>query len=351
MTSSLSSFTPSDKGHDLIIKHLLKDFKRPGKVEFSAKQDDPLYGQFIAEPFERGFGVTVGNSLRRAMLSSLWGAAITAVKFDGVVHEFSTIDGVVEDTTEIILNLKRVRLKKTSIEPKTIMITKKGPGTITAGDLNVDADIEIINTDLVLVNISKAVEVGMTVEVQYGRGYVPSEMFKDSVDEVGVISMDAAFSPVVKVNLQVDNTRVGQRTDYEKITLDVWTDGSVRPADAVSQAAKILKEHYTMFISFDDSEVQEEYPDEKEKRELVKVLEKPIEILELSVRSINCMKAIKIEVLGDLVTKSEADILRTRNFGKKSLTEIREKLQKYGLSLGMKKVPAYTRPKPDEEDQ
>lgn len=327
----------------VVIKNLLKDFKKPSDVEFKAIEQNEFRGEFQAEPFERGFGTTIGNSLRRAMLSSLWGAAVVAVKFEGTMHEFSTIEGVVEDTTEIILNLKKVRIKKMSMDNKTITISKKGPCKISAGDLNIDADIEIKNKDQHLVQVSDDVEFSMTVEIRYGRGFVPSEDFKESIADVDAIAVDANFSPIRRVNLSVENTRVGQRTDYEKIILDVQTDGTVAPEDAISQAAKILKEHYSVFINFDDSIVQEDFPDDEEKQELVKTLEKPIDVLELSVRSQNCVKAIDIEVIGDLVSRTEADILRTRNFGKKSLNEIKEKLEKYGLSLGMKRLPLYNR--------
>jgi len=325
------------------IKYLLKDFKLPGGVIFEHEEVKADYGRFIAKPFEKGFAVTIGNSLRRALLSSIPGSAIVAAKIDGVSHEFSTIPGVMEDTTDILINMKKVRIKLAdNVEKKIIHIEKKGPGELLAKDLNVDADIEILNPDFYLASLSKTGSISMDLQIEHGRGYVPSEDLKDRIedDDVSIILLDAIFTPVIKVNYKVENIRVGQRIDFEKLVLEVWTDGTIKPDDAVSFAAKILKDHFSKFLNFVDNEellVKEEKPkEEKPDQELIlKVLSTPVEELELSVRASNCLSQSKIKTIGQLIKITEEEMMNMKNFGKKSSDELKVKLQQYGLWMGM----------------
>jgi DNA-directed RNA polymerase subunit alpha len=297
----------------------------------------PTYGKFTAEPFERGFGITIGNSLRRILLSSLQGAAITSLKIDGVLHEFSTIPGTKEDITEIILNLKEVRLKLHTEGPKTIRVKAEGPTVLKAGDILTGDAVEILNPDHYIATLSRDGKLSMEIVVKMGRGYVPAERNKEEGQPIGTIPMDAIFSPIKKVNYTVTNARVGQITDYDKLILEVWTDGSLNPEEAVAHSAKILKEQLSIFITFEEEEEEVSYPEgEEEKEGFNENLLRSVDELELSVRSANCLKHANIKLIGDLVQKTEAEILATKNFGRKSLNEIKELLTDMGLSLGMK---------------
>jgi DNA-directed RNA polymerase subunit alpha len=297
------------------------------------------YGKFICEPLERGFGITCGNALRRIILSSLYGAAITSVKFEDVMHEFSVVPGVLEDVSEIILNLKQVRLKVSDPEPRTVTIVGKGEGTVTAGDIvSGDGRVEVLNPDQHIATLSEEAELRMTLAVKIGKGYSLAENNKDEDAPVGTIPIDAVFSPIKRVNYVVGNARVGQRTDYDKLTLEVWTDGSVQPEDAVAYAAKILKDQMTTFINFDEEAEpdRERGADRGLEPQFNENLYRSVEELELSVRSANCLKNANILKIFQLVQKTENEMLKTKNFGRKSLNEIKEVLSEMGLSLGMK---------------
>lgn len=315
-----------------------RDLIRPKRLEVEKETLTPVYGKFTAEPFERGFGITIGNSLRRILLSSLQGAAITSVKIDGVLHEFSAIPGAKEDITEIILNLKEVRLKLHTEGPKTIRVKAEGPKVLKAGDMVTGDAVEILNPDHYLATLSRDGKLSMEMVVKVGRGYVPAERNKEENQPIGTIPMDAIFSPIKKVNYTVTNARVGQITDYDKLTMEVWTDGSLNPEEAVAHAAKILKDQLSIFITFEEEEESEiSYSEEEEEKEgFNENLLRSVDELELSVRSANCLKHANIRLIGDLVQKTEAEILATKNFGRKSLNEIKEILSEMGLSLGMK---------------
>jgi len=315
-----------------------KDLIRPKRLEVEKDTLTPFYGKFVAEPFERGFGITIGNSLRRILLSSLQGAAITTVKIDGVLHEFSTIPGVKEDMTEIILNLKEVRLKLHTEGPKTIRVKAEGQKVLKAGDIITGDAVEILNPDHYIATLTRDGKLSMEMVVKVGRGYFPAERNKEENQSIGTIPMDAIFSPIKKVNYTVTNARVGQITDYDKLTLELWTDGSINPEEAVAHAAKILKEQLSIFITFEEEEEAEvSYSEaEEEKEGFNENLLRSVDELELSVRSANCLKHANIKLIGDLVQKTEAEILATKNFGRKSLNEIKEILAEMGLSLGMK---------------
>lgn len=314
-----------------------RDLIRPKKLQVEAELSTNTYGKFSAEPFERGFGTTLGNSLRRVILSSLQGAAITSVKIKGVLHEFSAIPGVTEDVTDIILNLKGVRFKMHGQEPRTIRIIHKGEGVVRAGDIVTDPNVEVLNPDHHIATCSKDANLEMDMVVKMGKGYVPADRNRDEKAPVGTIPIDSIFSPIIKVNFTVTNARVGQITDYDRLTLEVWTDGSVKPEDAVAYAAKILKEQLTIFINFDEeAEPSEEIEVEEEREKLNENLYRSVEELELSVRSANCLKNAGIKLIGELVSRSEAEMLKTQNFGRKSLNEIKDILADMGLTLGMK---------------
>lgn len=325
------------------IKYLLKDFKLPGGVVFEQEEVKPDYGRFVAKPFEKGFAVTIGNSLRRALLSSIPGCAIVAAKIEGAAHEFSTMPGIIEDVTDILINLKKVRIKLAdSVDKKVIHIEKKGPGEFMAGDLNVDSDVKILNPDFYIAALNKTGSINMDLQIERGRGYIPSEELKDRVEsnEVGIILIDAIFTPVIKVNYKVENIRVGQRIDFEKLVFQVWTDGTIKPDDAVAFAAKILKDHFSMFLNFVDNEeliVEEVKPKEEEPdQELIqKILNTPVEELELSVRASNCLNQSKIKTIGQLIKITEDEMMNMKNFGKKSSDELKVKLVQYGLWMGM----------------
>ena len=314
-----------------------KDLIRPKRLEVEKETLTPFYGKFTAEPFERGFGITIGNSLRRILLSSLQGGAITALKVDGVLHEFSTIPGTKEDITEIILNLKEVRLKLHTEGPKTIRVKAEGPKVLKAGDMITGDAVEILNPDHYIATLSRDGKLSMEMVVKMGRGYVSAERNKEEGQPIGTIPMDAIFSPIKKVNYTVTNARVGQITDYDKLILEVWTDGSLNPEEAVAHAAKILKDQLSIFITFEEEEEEISYPEDDEQKETFNEnLVRSVDELELSVRSANCLKHANIKLIGDLVQKTEAEILATKNFGRKSLNEIKEILTEMGLSLGMK---------------
>ncbi len=312
-----------------------RDLIKPKKLQVDADSLTDCYGRFVAEPFERGFGTTLGNSLRRILLSSLQGAAITSVRIKNVLHEFSTIPGVTEDVTDIILNLKGVLLKLEGHEPRNIRIVHKGAGVIKAGDIITDANVTVLNPEHHIATCGKDADVEMDMVVAMGKGYVTADRNRDENAPVGTIFIDSIFSPIKKVNFTVSNARVGQITDYDKLTLEVVTDGSVRPDDAVAYAAKIQKEQLQIFINFDE-EAEPEAPEvEEEGKRINENLYRSVDELELSVRSANCLKNANIHLIGDLVQRSEAEMLKTQNFGRKSLNEIKDILAEMGLTLGM----------------
>lgn len=321
-----------------MVQKSWKDLIRPKRLEVEKETLTPFYGKFTAEPFERGFGITIGNSLRRILLSSLQGAAITSVKIDGVLHEFSTIPGVKDDVTEIILNLKEVRLKLHTEGPKTIRVKTEGPKVLKAGDILTGDAVEILNPEHYIATLSRDSKLSMEIVVKMGRGYVAAERNKEENQPIGTIPVDAIFSPIKKVNYTVTNARVGQITDYDKLTLEAWTDGSLDPEEAVAHAAKILKDQLSIFITFEHEEEEETgiSGDREEIERLNENLFRSVDELELSVRSANCLKHANIKLIGDLVQKTEAEILATKNFGRKSLNEIKEILAEMGLGLGMK---------------
>jgi DNA-directed RNA polymerase subunit alpha len=312
-----------------------KNLTMPKQV-VPASDNTEGYGKFVIEPLERGFGITLGNALRRVLLSSLQGAAITSVRIEGVLHEFSTLPGVIEDVTEIVLNLKQVRLKLHGDGPKKGTFEMKGKGEVRAGNLQVDPEIEVLNPDLHIATLNRDGDLRMEVEIAAGRGYVPADQHSTTDAPIGVVPIDSTFSPVTKVNYQVDTTRLGQRIDYDKLTLEVWTDRSLLPTDAVAIAAKLLRDHFNLFIHFEEpieEEVEEE--EDPEVLRIRRLLDKSVEELELSVRSSNCLRAAEIKSIGDLVQKGEPEMLKFRNFGRKSLKEIQDILGEMGLHFGM----------------
>jgi DNA-directed RNA polymerase subunit alpha len=309
---------------------------RPRKIEFSENETTATYGKFVAVPLERGFGITIGNSLRRILLSSLQGAAFTGVKFDGVLHEFSTIPGVSEDVTDIILNLKQVKMCLHEGEETTISINANKEGVVTAGDLIVSDKISILNPEQPIATLNAEANLKGELTVRIGKGYVPAENNKSEEDPVGTVAVDSIFSPISRCNYHVTNARVGQRTDYDKLTMEVWTDGSVKPEDALAYAAKILKEQLQLFINFDElPEPVEQVVVAQDQPPVNENLYRRVEELELSVRSANCLQNANIRFIGELCQKSEAEMLKTKNFGRKSLNEIKEILVEMGLNLGM----------------
>ncbi|NUN07021.1 MAG: DNA-directed RNA polymerase subunit alpha [Bdellovibrio sp.] len=293
------------------------------------------YAKFIIRPLERGFGVTLGNSLRRILLSSMMGSAITAVKFEGVLHEFTTIPDVLEDVTDIILNLKEVRFKQYTADAVTLRISKKGPGKVTAADIQTSDKIEVLNPDLHIATLGGNANFNAEIIVSFGRGYVPVENRETDLP-VGFIGVDALYSPIRKVNYNVSNARVGQRTDYDALTLEVWTDGSLKPEESVALSSKIMKEQLQIFLTFDETMEPAEEAREMGSPSLNENLFRSVDDLELSVRSANCLKNANIRYIGELVVRSEAEMLKTKNFGRKSLNEIKEILGEMGLGLGMK---------------
>ena len=303
------------------------------RIECVANSDDNTYGKFMVEPLERGYGITLGNSLRRILLSSLPGAAVNSIKIDGVLHEFSTVPGVVEDVTEIILNIKSLSLKMHGEGSKVIYIDANGEGPITAGDIITDQDVEILNPDLHIATLNGDHRFYMELVISKGRGYVSAEKNKQPGQPIGVVPVDSIYTPVKKVNYTVENTRVGQITDYDKLTLEVWTDGSINPDEAISLGAKILSEHLNLFVDLSDQAKHTEIMVEKEETKKEKVLEMTIEELDLSVRSYNCLKRAGINTVEDLTNKTEEDMMKVRNLGRKSLEEVLQKLQALGLLL------------------
>ncbi len=311
------------------------DFERPN-IEVAEISEDKKYGKFVVEPLERGYGITLGNSLRRIMLSSLPGAAVSQVKIEGVLHEFSSIPGVKEDVTEIIMNIKSLAIKNSSDtnEPKTAYIEYEGEGIVRASDIQVDQDVEILNPDLVIATLSgKDTKLYMELTITKGRGYVSSDRNKTEDLPIGVIAVDSIYTPVERVNVTVENTRVGQITDYDKLTLDVYTNGTLEPDEAVSLAAKVLSEHLSLFIDLSENAKTAEVMIEKEDDEKEKVLEMSIDELELSVRSYNCLKRAGINTVEELTNKTSEDMMKVRNLGRKSLEEVLAKLKELGLQL------------------
>lgn len=302
-------------------------------IECVYSKEDPNYGKFIVEPLERGYGTTLGNALRRIFLSSLPGAAVTSIKIDGILHEFSTIPGVKEDVTEIILNLKKLAVRFTAENTKRATINCVGPMEVTAADIEADADVEIFNPDLHIATLEEGAQLIMEINLARGRGYVPADQNKTESTPIAVIPTDSIFTPVRKVNFTVENTRVGQVTDYDKLILEIWTDGSIRPEEGVSIGAKIMQEHLNLFIALTDDTEAMEIMVEKEESQKEKALEMTIEELELSVRSFNCLKRAAINTVEELTQRSEDDMMKVRNLGKKSLDEVKAKLEELGLSL------------------
>jgi len=302
-------------------------------IETVEISEDASFGKFVVEPLERGYGTTLGNSLRRILLSSLPGAAVTSVQIDGALHEFSTIDGVVEDVTTIVLNLKKLALKIYSDDVKTLELDVQGEGQVTAADLTYDSDVEVLNPDLHIATLNNTGSLYMKPTAERGRGYRPADQNKQSDQPIGVIPVDSLFSPVERVSYQVENTRVGQSANFDKLTLDVWTNGSIRPEEAVSLGAKVLTEHLNIFVSLTEEAQDAEIMVEKEEDQKEKVLEMTNEELDLSVRSYNCLKRAGINTVQELTTKSEEDMMKVRNLGRKSLDEIKSKMEELGLQL------------------
>lgn len=330
---------------------LLKGFQKPKHLNYEPETLTDTYGKFHAQPFERGFGTTIGNSLRRILLSAIEGAAIASVKIEKVLHEYSTIPGVLEDVSEIILNLKGIYFRMHTDKPKLLRLKLKGKKEAKAGDIETDSDIEIINPEHHIATLEKDAELDMEMEIRMGRGYVPASEDMDRRKVIGVLPVDAVFSPVQKVNFSIENARVGHATDYDKLIIEVWTNGTIKPDDAIAYAAKILKDYMSIFINFEE-EIEEEKPVVDQKNEdLRSCLLKSVEELELSVRSYNCLKKAEIKTIGELVHKTDSEMLRTKNFGRKSLNEIKELLTEMGLSLGMKIDPDLLKPKPEKEKE
>ena len=320
-----------------VIARNWRDLIKPRMLEKEGSSFTPRYGKFACEPLERGFGLTIGNSLRRVLLSSLQGAAVTAIKVEGALHEFTTLPGVVEDVTDIILNLKELLVRMDEAGPRVITINKRGEGPVLGSDIECPPGVTILNPEKRIATLSGDARLSMELTVQLGRGYVAAERNNIATAPVGTVPIDALFSPVRKVNYTVTNARVGQQTDYDKLTLEVWTDGSISAEDAVAFAAKILKDQLTIFINFEElPDPEEESEADEDLRVLYDNLNRPVDELELSVRSANCLQNANIKYIGQLVQRSEAEMLKTKNFGRKSLKEIKEILASMGLGLGMK---------------
>jgi DNA-directed RNA polymerase subunit alpha len=324
---------------------LWKGFQRPKRLEVERETLTSTFGCFHAQPFERGFGTTIGNALRRVLLSSIEGAAVTAVKIEGVLHEFSSIPGVVEDTTDIILNLKQIPFRIHSDHPETLTLTAEGPGVVRARDIRLTSNVEVLDPTAAVCTLSEEGKISMELRVRRGRGYVPADRNFDEDLGIGYIPLDSVHSPVRKVNFRVEDARIGQATDYDKLVLEVWTNGAVTPQDAVAMSAKLLKDHMAIFINFEEGpEETLEFPSTEDER-LLEILGRSVDELELSVRSYNCLKNANIKTIGDLVTRTEADMLKTKNFGRKSLNEIKDILAEMGLSLGLELGGRRVRPR------
>ena len=313
-----------------------RDLIRPKGIQIDADSSTEFYAKFVCEPLERGFGITIGNSLRRVLLSSLQGAAITAVRIEGALHEFTTVPDVVEDVSDIILNLKEVVFKASSAKTYTVRVEREGPGPVYAKDIQLVDGLQVLNPDHLIAVLDKKGPLSMELTVNVGRGYVPAERNKTPTMPIGTIPIDALFSPVRKVNYVVQNARVGQVTDYDKLTIEIWTNGSVAPADAVAFAAKIMKEQLSIWVNFEESEETSYQATVGDDEPVNENLFRSVEELELSVRSANCLQNANITLIGELVQRTEQDMLKTKNFGRKSLKEIKEILSNMGLSLGMK---------------
>ncbi len=321
------------KGDKVFNTRNWKELVKPEQL-VRDKKSSPTYGKFVCEPLERGFGTTIGNALRRILLSSMQGSAIVAARIEGIQHEFTTIPGVLEDVTDIILNLKQVRLAMTTDEPQRLQLAAKSKGPVTAAAIKGNQRVSIVNPEQHIATLTDAVELSIELEVRMGKGYVAAEMHEGLEEEIGLISMDANFSPITKTAYSIEQARVGQMTNYDKLILEVWTDGSIRPEEAIAYAAKILKDQLSVFISFDDSDDDEGSTDFNDK-DIDPLLFKSIDDLELSVRATNCLKSAGVSIFGELVQKSENEILETRNFGRKSLEEIRRIVNKLGFDFGM----------------
>jgi DNA-directed RNA polymerase subunit alpha len=315
---------------------MFKGFQKPKRLVANTETLTDRYGMFTAQPFQRGFGTTIGNSLRRVLLSSIEGAAITAVRIEGVEHEFSPIPGVVEDATDIILNLKQIPFKIMGEGVKTVRLSVDHPGDVRSGQIETDADVEVLDRDVHVATVSEGGKLSIEMRLKTGRGYVSADKNFDEDLALGYIPIDSVHSPVRKVNFQVEAARLGQMTDYDKLTLEVWTNGAVSPQDSIGYAAKLLKDHMTIFINFEEVAEAAEEVSERGFDKMNEVLNRSVEELELSVRSYNCLKNANIQTIGELVQKTEAEMLRTKNFGRKSLNEIKEILANMGLSLGMR---------------
>ena len=326
------------------------NFQMPEAVEIDETTHTDTYGKFLIQPLERGYGVTIGNSLRRVLISSLQGAAIVSARVDGVLHEFSTIPGVTEDMTEIVLNLKQVRFKLLNKKPDKVVLHLRGPKEFTARDIQIgNNDFEVLNPEHHIATLNRDAEVKLELQVRRGRGYVPAEENRPADAPIGLIPLDAIFSPVRNVTYTIENTRVGQRIDYEKLTLEIWTDGSITPDDALTFAARTLRDHIQLFINFDVKPEKEEEEDiDEETLHIRKLLRKPVEELELSVRSANCLKEARVRTIADLVRRDEPDMLKFKNFGRKSLVELNEILKVKGLHFGMD-VDRYLNPEHDKK--
>jgi DNA-directed RNA polymerase subunit alpha len=326
-------------------KNLLKGFKRPKGITFEHSEVNPFYGKFVAYPFERGYGTTIGNTLRRILLSSIQGYAVTAIRItsydaEGTAHvlssEYESIPYVVEDTPDIINRLKQLQISlQSELEQKTIVLEARDKGVITGANLEIDTTIQVKNRDLTIMTMMDGANVEIELQIDLGRGYVPAEMNEKYIEVIGTIPIDAVFSPIRRARYEVENARVGQRTDYDKLALEIWTDGTIKPEDALAESAKIAKDHFTIFINFDEDDILGDDDVDEEEERIRQLLETPVEELELSVRSSNCLKNANIRSIGDLTARTEEDIAKTRNFGKKSLQEIKEKLNEWNLSLGM----------------
>lgn len=314
---------------------LWKGFQKPKRLSVSTEEANPTYAQFAAQPFERGFGTTIGNALRRVLLSSIEGAAVSAVKIEGILHEFSPIPGVVEDATDIILNLKQVPFKLNTEGPKTIYLESSTPGILTSANIRADADVEVLDRDVYLATVSEGGKLNIEMRLKVARGYVSADKNFDDDLSIGYIPIDSVHSPVKKVNYSLEPARLGQMTDYEKLTIDVWTNGCISPEDAIGYAAKLIKDHMSIFINFEEQPEPVEERVDKSAEIINENLSRSVEELELSVRSYNCLKNANIKTIGELVQKTESEMLKTKNFGRKSLNEIKEILAGMGLSLGM----------------
>ena len=315
---------------------MFKGFQKPKRLVANTETLNERYGMFIAQPFERGFGSTIGTGLRRVLLSSIEGAAITAVRIEGVAHEFSPIPGVVEDATDIILNLKQVPFKMMGEGMRTVRLKANSAGEVMSGQIEADADIEVLDRNMHIATVGPGGKLSIEMRLKPGRGYVSADRNNDEDLPVGYIPIDSVHSPVRKVNFSVEAARLGQMTDYDKLMMEVWTNGAISPADAIGQAAKLLKDHMAIFINFEELPEASEEPAERALSQMNEVLNRSVEELELSVRSYNCLKNANIQTIGDLVQKTEAEMLRTKNFGRKSLNEIKEILSGLGLTFGMK---------------